>query len=238
MRSVTVVTGGSRGIGRAVVHRLAAHGHEVVNISRSVPTDELPAVTYTADLSAEDEADHVMQIVTNRHDVDNLVNNAAAIRVANIEQLSFADFDHLVALNLRAALRCIQAVVPGMKGKHRGRIVNLGSRASLGKAGRTVYSMTKAGIVGMSRSLALELAESSITVNVVSPGPIETEMFWSNSRPDDPTVKALIDAIPIGRMGRPEDVAAAIGFLLSDDASFITGQNLYVCGGLSLVRPD
>ena len=137
-------------------------------------------------------------------------------------------------VNLRAVLQCIQAVTPGMKKKGRGRIVTLGSRAALGKAQRTTYGMTKAGVVGLSRSLALELAPYGITVNVVSPGPIETKMFRENSKPDDPEVIALTGSIPLGRMGQPEDVAAAVSFFLGDDAGFVTGQNLYVCGGLSI----
>jgi 3-oxoacyl-[acyl-carrier protein] reductase len=233
-RPVTLVTGASRGIGHAVVQRVAAMGHEVVHLSRTPPRSDLPGSFYCVDLGDEKETAEVLDEVTRTHSIDNLVNNAAAVHVAPLEKITWQSVAALVDLNLRAMLQCIQAISPGMKRKGRGRIVNLGSRAALGKAERTIYGMTKAGVVGLSRSLALELAGYGITVNVVSPGPVETEMFRTHSRADDPAVQALTRAIPVGRMGRPEDIAAAIGFFLSDEAGFVTGQNLYVCGGLSV----
>ncbi|MCG8436161.1 MAG: SDR family oxidoreductase [Gammaproteobacteria bacterium] len=228
------MTGATRGIGRAIARRLAAEGQEIVNLSRSLPKDGFPAASFAVDLGDPAATEQVLKQVVERYDIDNLVNNAAAINVSALDTLSYGGFQQLVEVNLRALLQCTQAVVPGMKKKKRGRIVCLGSRAALGKARRTTYSMTKAGVVGLSRSLALELAPFGITVNVVSPGPIETKMFRENSKPSDPDVIALTGSIPLGRMGQPEDVAAAVDFFLSDAAAFITGQNLYVCGGLSV----
>ena len=124
-----------------------------------------------------------------------------------------------------------------MKARRKGRIVNLGSRAALGKAGRTVYGATKGAIVALTRTWALELGPFGITANSVAPGPIATEMFYKDNPPEAPATKALLSAIPIGRIGTPQDVAGAVNFLLSDDASFITGQTLYVCGGLSISLP-
>ena len=230
---VTLITGGSRGIGRATVLRLAEAGHEVITVSRTSDND-LPAVCYRADLGDDVAASAVLESIVQRYQVDNLVNNAGAIGVSMIDDMSVDHFEHLVNVNLRALLLCIKAVTPSMKRNGRGRIVNLGSRAALGKVGRTVYGMTKAGVVGMSRSLAIELAPHGITVNVVSPGPIDTDMFWEKQKREDPRVQRLIGSIPTGRMGRPEEVAAAVAFFLGDDASFITGQNIYVCGGLSI----
>jgi len=140
----------------------------------------------------------------------------------------------MIDINVRAAILVTQALVPGMRARKRGRIVILGSRAALGKAGRSAYAATKGAIVSLSRTWALELARDGITVNTVAPGPVATEMFYYENPPDSPATKALLASIPVGRIGTPADVAAAVNFLLSDDASFITGQTLYVCGGLSV----
>jgi len=230
---VTLITGASRGIGLAIAERLVADGHEVIHLSRSRARG-CPGMWYAVDLSDEVATERVLAEVTQRHRIDNLVNNAAAVSVSGIDDLSWPDLRRLIELNVRAVLQCIQAVTPQMRQRRHGRIVNLGSRAALGKTHRTLYGMTKAGVIGLSRSLALELAPDGITLNAVSPGPIETEMFRQNSKADDPAVQHLTRSIPVGRMGRPEDVAAAVAFFLQADAGFITGQNLYVCGGLSL----
>lgn len=144
------------------------------------------------------------------------------------------ELDRMIDLNLRAAILITQALVPGMRAKRRGRIVNIGSRAALGKAGRSVYGATKGALVSLTRSWALELGRDGVTVNVVAPGPVATDMFYKDNPADSPATKALPSAIPVGRIGTPADVAAAVNFLISDEASFITGQTLYVCGGLSI----
>jgi NAD(P)-dependent dehydrogenase (short-subunit alcohol dehydrogenase family) len=140
----------------------------------------------------------------------------------------------MVEIHNRAALQCIQAFVPAMKRNGAGRIVSIGSRMMLGRTGRTVYGMVKAALLGMSRSLALELAPSGITVNMVSPGPIETELFRQNHPLGAPQTERVLSAIPVGRIGTPEDVAHAVAFFLSPRSGFITGQNLFVCGGGSV----
>lgn len=121
-----------------------------------------------------------------------------------------------------------------MRAKRRGRIVNIANRAILGKSGISIYGATKAALASLTQSWALELAKDGITMNAVAPGPVATEMFYKENPPDSPATKAFLAAIPVGRIGTPADVAAAVAFFLADDASFITGQALYVCGGLSI----
>jgi 3-oxoacyl-[acyl-carrier protein] reductase len=234
MGRTTLVTGASRGIGAAIAERLARDGHLVINLSRSAPRKEFSGKSYQVDLSDINALKTVLAEVVAAHAIDNLVNNAGLAEIAPLENIEMSELDRMVDLNIRATIALTQAVVPAMKSKRRGRIVNLGSRAALGKAGRSIYGATKAAIVSLTRTWALELAAHGITVNTVAPGPIATEMFYKDNPPDSPATKALLAAIPVGRIGTPDDVAAAVGFLLSDDASFITGQTLYVCGGLSV----
>jgi 3-oxoacyl-[acyl-carrier protein] reductase len=231
---VTLVTGASRGIGFSIARRLAHEGHSVINMSRSQPPKDFRGVSYFVDLGDLEALKRTLAEATARHSIDNLVNNAGLVEVSNLEQISMEDVDRMIDLNFRAAILVTQAVVPGMRAKKRGRIVNIGSRAALGKAGRSVYGATKGAVVSLSRTWALELARDGITVNTVAPGPVATEMFYYENPPESPATKALLSSIPVGRIGTPEDVAAAVNFLLSDDASFITGQTLNVCGGLSI----
>lgn len=121
-----------------------------------------------------------------------------------------------------------------MKGQGYGKIVNIGSRASLGKLDRTVYAATKAGLIGMTRTWALELASNNINVNYIGPGPIATELFNLVNPENSNKTMAIINAIPLRRMGKPEDVANLVSFLASDEASFITGQTIFICGGLTV----
>jgi 3-oxoacyl-[acyl-carrier protein] reductase len=231
---VTLVTGASRGIGLSIAERLAREGHAVINMSRSPPPNDFRGTSYSVDLADPQALKRVLAEAVARHSIDNVVNNAGLAEVSPVEQIDMEDVDRMIDINVRAAILVTQALVPGMRARKRGRIVNLGSRAALGKAGRSAYAATKGAIVSLSRTWALELARDGITVNTVAPGPIATEMFYHENPAESPATKALLASIPVGRIGTPADVAAAVNFLLSDDASFITGQTLYVCGGLSV----
>lgn len=233
-RSV-LVTGGSGGIGRAIIRRCIEDGFEIINLDRVAPATLLKCEThYQADLTDPAATRDVLQRITRDHNVLRVVNNAGFIRPGTLEDATLEDFDAVYALNLRAPMLVAQGLQPLMQAAKFGRIINISSRAALGKELRTVYSATKAGLLGMTRTWALELAPYGVTVNAIGPGPIATELFVSGNPPDSPKTKKIMESIPVKRMGEPEDIAHAVASLLDDRAGFITGQVLYVCGGMTV----
>ncbi|WKA26483.1 SDR family NAD(P)-dependent oxidoreductase [Bradyrhizobium roseum] len=232
--SAAIVTGGSRGIGAAIIRALHERGIATVNIDRSPPTEPSPATFIEADLADPDARAAALRIVKERYTPLWLVNNAAIVAPASIDDVTTEDFNRVITLNLLAVIACTQAVVPAMRAAGFGRILNISSRAAIGKELRTVYAATKAGVLGMTKTWALELGPCGITVNAIGPGPIETDLFRASNPPDSPRTRAILEAIPLKRLGRVEDIAHAASFFLSDEASFVTGQTLYVCGGLTI----
>ena len=236
MTSRTVlITGASRGIGFAAAQRFADRDLRVIGIARTPPETPFPGAFHALDVAANDFAGRLAAIVAETP-VDVLVNNAGMGRMAPLGQIKLADFDAVVALNLTATMVATQACLPHMRGQRWGRVINLSSRAALGKEGRTSYAATKAGIMGFTRTWALELAAEGVTVNCIAPGPIDTEMFRRTNPADSAATKAILASLPVKRMGRPEEVAAAIEFFAGEDAGFTTGQVLYVCGGITVAK--
>ncbi len=230
----TLITGANRGIGLATARRAAGHGHLVIGIARNKPDDDFPGEFFVCDLEDRAQTQETLEKICARHDVDNLVNNAGWSFGQSVDELDINTFMRAIELNLRAAVQCGLAVIPQMKKNGRGRIVNTASRAALGRENRTSYAAAKSALYGVTRTWALELAASGITVNAVSPGPIATELQRRNNPQSGEYQAQFVSQNPMKRLGTPEEVAAAIDFFLSDDASFVTGQILYVCGGMSV----
>lgn len=231
-----IVTGASGGIGAAIARALLADGYRVVSLALDKPAWSHPLLdARTVDLLDARATEAAAAAIAGEHQVTHLVHNAGIIRPSAVESTTAADIAALAQLHLGAALTLLGATLPHMKQAGFGRVVLISSRAALGATGRTAYSATKAGIIGMGRTWALELAPFGITVNMVAPGPIQgTHMFHEIIPAGSERESALAAAIPMRRLGQPEDVAAAVKFFAGREASFITGQVLYVCGGSSV----
>ena len=237
---VAFVTGASRGIGRAIALRLAAEGATVAACARAdharPVADEIVAAGGAAQALGVDVTDagslkEAVRATLERFErIDILVNNAGIVRDQLLMRMKAEEWDAVIATNLTAAFTCTQAVLRPMLKQRRGRVISVGSVVGQsGNPGQANYAASKAGLIGFSKALAREVAARGITVNVVAPGFIETDM---TARLDAPARDTLAGQIPAGRLGRPEDVAAAVAFLASDEASYITGQIVGVNGGM------
>ena len=232
---VAAVTGGSAGIGLAICEQLLAEGCKVVSLSlQACPVGHPALHSLVVDLTDRAATGEAAAELARRFDVTTLVHNAGVIRPALLADVKLEDLDALVALHLGAAIQLVQAVLPGMRERRFGRIVLISSRAALGAATRTAYSATKAALIGMARTWALELAADGITVNVVAPGPIRTDMYHGIVAAGSEQDQRLAASIPVGRIGDAGDVARAVAFFAAPANGFVTGQTLFVCGGSSV----
>lgn len=237
---VALVTGGGRGIGRAICELLAAEGAKVVvgdidleaaqEVAGTLPTGG-PAVQM--DVSSLDSARQgVDQTVAQLGRIDILVNNAGITRDGLLMRMSEQDWDAVLNINLKGVFNCCKAAVRPMMKARQGRIISISSVVALtGNPGQANYSAAKAGILGLTRTLARELASRNITVNAVAPGFIATEM--TDKLPQEAR-DAMLSQVPLGRPGTPADVARAVLFLASEDSSYVTGQVLQVNGGMAM----
>jgi len=232
---MAVVTGGSAGIGLEICRQLLDDGLAVVSMARRPPPfthEHLHSVE--VDLADRAATAAAAEDVAQRFAPDTVIHNAGVILPALLEDVKLEDLDKLVDIHLSTAILLAQACAPAMKTAGFGRIVLLSSRGALGLATRTAYAATKAGMLGMARTWALELAPHGITVNVVAPGPVQTDMFHGVIPAGDSKVAQIAAGIPVRRLGQPADVAHAVRFFVSEHAGFVTGQVLYVCGGTSV----
>lgn len=233
LRRTALVTGGAGGIGAAIAARLAADGFRVVVLDiaePTVPVDRFERI----DLSDAGALAAQCARLAAEEEITCLVNNVGIVLPAALEQVAVADFDRLMHVNLRPSILCAQAFVPRMKALGGGRIVMNTSRVTLGKERRTLYSASKGAAQSMARTWALELGPHGITANAIGPGPIRTALFDRANPPDAPRTRAIIEAVPVRRIGTPDDVAHAASYLLDARSGFVTGQVLYVCGGMTV----
>lgn len=233
-REHVLITGGSQGIGAGIVTRLSSDGYLPIILDLVDPDPEVEAEFFKIDLSDTESTISLLGEIADKYQVRRLVNNVGIVRPAPLDSTSLEDFEQVMLLNAQTALICVQALIPVMRQQHFGRIVSVTSRVVLGKEMRTAYSASKGALAAMTLTWSLELAEDGITVNAVAPGPIETEAFKRNNPLSDPRTAAIINGIPVKRLGTPADVAQAVSFFLDEKSGFITGQTLYVCGGLTV----
>ena len=241
---VAIVTGASRGIGRAIALEFGSRGARVVvNFNQnSSAADEVvktisesggEAFSHQADVSVFEQADGLVKTAIEKYgDLHILVNNAGITRDGLIMTMSESDWDDVIQTNLKSTFNCCKAAIRHMLRRRHGRIINIASVSGImGNPGQTNYSASKAGQIGFTRALAREVASRTITVNAIAPGFIQTDI-WSTV-PED-AQKSLMDIIPLGRVGQPEEIAKAAAFLASDDAAYITGHILTVDGGIAM----
>lgn len=239
-----LVTGGSRGIGKAIVQTLAREGAKVAFVYRSskeaadklvsdLQLDQREALAFQADVKQKSAADEVVEKVLEKWDkIDILVNNAGVIRDGLLATMSEEQWTEVVATNLNSVYNFSHACTRPMMSARSGRIINMASvAASYGNPGQSNYAASKGGIIGFTRCLASELGKRGITVNAIAPGFIETDMTIDVRNVAEDQIKKRI---PLRRLGQPDDIAGAVLFLASDEASYITGQVLTVDGGLTL----
>lgn len=240
---VAIVTGAGSGIGRATALRLAAEGAVVaaadVRLELAAGTTQEiekrggKSTAHAVNVAVGREVEATVAAVLSAHGgrIDILINNAGIARDATAKKLSEEDWDTVLDVNLKGTFLFCQKVIPAMVAQNYGRIVNTASIAMLGNFGQANYAASKAGVVGLTCTLALELARHSVTVNCISPGATDTAMV---ANIPEPHRKELIARIPLKRLGLPEDIAALHSFLASDEASYITGQVIFCDGGLSV----
>jgi 3-oxoacyl-[acyl-carrier protein] reductase len=243
---VALVTGGSRGIGRAIALELGRHGASVmINcyqcadvadaelVKNEIEANGGKADIYQADVSDFSQSEAMVKAtIESFDDLNILVNNAGITRDGLIMTMSESDWDAVIETNLKSTFNCSKPAVRHMMRKRNGRIINISSISGvMGNAGQTNYSASKAGVIGFTKALAREVAPRNVTVNTVAPGFIETTIL--DSIPEDIRT-SLMNVIPLGRVGQAEEVAKAVAFLASDDAAYITGHVLVVDGGMAM----
>lgn len=222
-----LITGGACGIGAAIATRCRQDGYQPIIIDRIGDGIQ-------ADLSDPKETAHALEQALEGGPITRLVNNVGIVVPALAENQTLDELQLAWSLNVRCAVQCMQALLPGMKAAKFGRIVNMSSRAALGKELRTAYATSKAGLLGMTRVWALELGQYGITANAIGPGPIRTELFDKANPPGDARTERIIESVPVKRVGTPDDIAQAASFLMDERSGFTTGQVLYVCGGMTV----
>ena len=233
MTKSILITGASKGIGRAAADALAEQGWSVIGIARSSP-HSFPGNFVKVDLADEHQTEVLAKDLARQENVFGIVNNVGIAKHEVIDAVDLNGFVKVMDLNVRPALQLTQALLPAMRSARFGRIINVTSLVTRGFAFRSSYAAAKAALESLTRTMAIELAADGITANAIAPGPTETELFRANNPKGSEGEGRYLSRVPMGRFAQPGDIAAAIAFLASEQAGFITGQTLFVDGGASL----
>ena len=228
-RRTFLITGASKGIGRALAEHLDRAGHRVVGIARQ-PDLSFPGILFPLDLSDRKLTGEVLAELARTYEFHGLVNNVGLVRPQALGEIELDAFDEVMRLNLHSALQATQTLLPGMRTRGWGRVVNISSLTVLGITQRTAYAAAKAALISFTRSWALELAQTGITVNAVAPGPVATQLFMQGKTEEQ--IQSFAKMPPLERLGQPEDIARIISFLVSPAAEWVNGQVLRANGGL------
>jgi len=245
-RKIAIVTGGAQGIGAGIARRLADEGamvaildiqlEKATGVAKAIESKGGKAIALKMDIADSDDVKRAVKEVEGKFGrLDILVNNAGWDKIAPFIELPEEVWDKIIAINLRGPIAVTRAVLDGMVSRNYGKIVNIASDAGrVGSSGESVYSACKGGIIAFTKTLARELVRYNINVNVVCPGPSDTPMLAEMGKENPQIIEAVTRAIPMRRLAQPGDIAAAVAFLASDEASYITGQTLSVSGGLTM----
>ncbi len=236
-----LVTGASKGIGKSIASALVKEGHNVFLTARNKALlknvcHEIGAKGYFAvDLSNDDAIEKLVKLTAAAYgDIEILINNAGLYVYSPVEKTTPSDIKNLISVNIKAPYELIKYVVPMMKKKQWGRIINIGSISGvIGEANASLYSLTKSAFLGLTKSLALELAADGITVNTINPGWVDTNMGQESVQDSDFTIEETIETIPQRRFIEPDEIASLVKYLISEDAKGLTGQAISLCAGLS-----
>jgi NAD(P)-dependent dehydrogenase (short-subunit alcohol dehydrogenase family) len=225
-----LITGASRGIGRATAERLAKKGYKVIGIARKKGEGRFPGEFFPCDLTDRKTTEDIIRQIPF---VDVLINNVATVHPQSLEEVELEKLDEVYELNVRVSVQLAKAFVGHMKKQKWGRIINITSRAFYGAPNRTSYGAAKGALVGLTHNWAIELAPFGITVNAISPTGTETDMLKEAYPHGNPGREWLLSKIPLGRFGQPDEIAAGVEFLISEEAGFITRQIFSIDGGAS-----
>ena len=235
MTNHVVITGGSSGIGAGIVQRCLEDGYNVIVLDRIAPADSRAVEFIEADLSDAHSTRRAIVLVVKSRRITRVVNNVGTALPASIEDSNLGELSRMIDLNVACTVEVMKGLLAGMKSAHFGRVVNISSRSALGRPNMSLYAATKAAVNGLTRSWGLELASHGITVNGVGPGVINTELLAKTFPLGTARRADLERSIPMGHVGESADIASAVSFFLREEARYITGQILYVCGGTSIM---
>lgn len=231
-----LITGASKGIGYATATRMAAQGDIPVGLARTEPSD-FPGEFISVDLADREATSAAISAALAGGPLDGVLNNVGIVRPQLLGEIDLADFEAVMDITVHSSIQTVQALMPGMIERGWGRIVNISSVVSLGGVpGRSSYGAAKATLEHLTRIWGQELAPHGVTVNDVAPGPVATDLFRQSNPEGSPGEARYLSMVPMGRLGSVDDIAAAVCFLMSDDAGWITGQTLRVDGGASIGR--